>query len=82
MSKDNTDRLSEIIDILVEEMGSINSRAFHGYGAVSPYYVNSTREMLGYVEHKIDKDKNGLDNPVKISRAFTGRDEEEEENSV
>jgi hypothetical protein len=84
MSRADRDReqLSEIIDRLVEEMGKINPRAFHGYGAVQPYYVKSTREMLGYVEHEMEKEKEGLENPVKVSRAFTGRDEEDEEFSV
>jgi len=78
MSKD-VDSLKRIIDVLVEEMGSLNPRAFHGYGAVQPYYVKSTREMLGDVEHPTTKKKK-LDVPVKISRAFLDTDEEEDDN--
>ena len=77
MSKD-VDSLKRIIDILVEEMGSLNPRAFHGYGAVQPYYVKSTREMLGDVEHPI-KEKKKLDTPVKISKAFLNTDEDDED---
>ena len=66
--------LKKIIDILIEDMGSINPRAFHGYGAVQPYYVKSTREMLGDVEHPIKKNKK-LKNPVKISKAFKKEEE-------
>ena len=78
MSKD-VDSLKRIIDVLVEEMGSLNPRAFHGYGAVQPYYVKSTREMLGDVENPTSKKKK-LDVPVKISRAFLDTDEEEDDN--
>ena len=76
MSK-NVDSLKRIIDVLVEEMGSLNPRAFHGYGAVQPYYVKSTREMLGDVEHPSSKKKK-LDIPVKISKAFLNTDEDDE----
>ena len=78
MNNDSTS-LRKIIDILVEEMGSLNPRAFHGYGAVQPYYVKSTREMLGDVEHPTSKKKK-LEVPVKISRAFLDTDEEEDDN--
>jgi hypothetical protein len=78
MNKDISS-LRKIIDILVEEMGSLNPRAFHGYGAVQPYYVKSTREMLGDVEHPTSKKKK-LEVPVKISRAFLDTDEEEDDN--
>ena len=61
------------------KMGSLNPRAFHGYGAVQPYYVKSTREMLGDVEHPTSK-KNKLDVPVKISRAFLDTDDDEDDN--
>ena len=77
MPKD-VDSLRRIIDILVEEMGSLNPRTFHGYGAVQPYYVKSTREMLGDVEHPLDKEEKKLDIPVKISRAFLNTDEDDE----
>ena len=70
--------LSRIIDILVEELGEINPRGFHGYGSVQPYYTKSTREMLGYVEHEMDKEKKGRKDPVKISRAFLDQEDEEE----
>ncbi len=73
------ERLSAIIKILVEEMGTINSRAFHGYGAVQPYYVKSTREMLGYVEHHMDREKSEIENPVKVSRAFKDTEDEKED---
>tara|TARA_R110000824_G_scaffold129983_2_gene291614 strand:+ start:240 stop:482 length:243 start_codon:yes stop_codon:yes gene_type:complete len=77
----NNDKIhfKKIIDMLVEEMGSLNPRAFHGYGAVQPYYVKSTREMLGDVEHPTSK-KNKLDVPVKISRAFLDTDDDEDDN--
>tara|TARA_Y100000593_G_C4270796_1_gene317268 strand:+ start:620 stop:841 length:222 start_codon:yes stop_codon:yes gene_type:complete len=72
--KTEKETLKKIIDILIEDMGSINPRAFHGYGAVQPYYVKSTREMLGDVEHPIKKNKK-LKNPVKISKAFKKEEE-------
>jgi len=63
--------LRDIIKIISEEMGHVNSRAGRGYGTSHPQLVKSKRMMLGPVNNvddlMSDEESSG---PVKVSKAF------------
>ena len=63
-------RLRRIIDTIVEDFGKVGSVGFHGYGAIQPGYVLSSKESLGYVEKEKAKSDSNKKKKVKISRAF------------
>ena len=73
-SLDESNRLKDIIDALVEDLGKRGPAGFHGYGSVQPYYVKSSRLRLGFVEKEMEKEKSRKGEPVKISRAFLNKD--------
>ena len=62
------------IRLLIEEIGRIEIKGFHGYGATHPYTVPPEKEMLGYVEKPVSKEKSSK-SPVKVSRAFSNKDD-------
>ena len=67
----------EIIKIILEKLGEMGNNHVIGYGAVQPHYAKSTREILGDSEHapeKIDPELPDIENPVKISKAFSTKD--------
>ena len=62
--------IKRIINIVVEELGRMEKKAFHGWGTVQPHYKHSDRQMLGDTGEE-DEEEAILKNPVKVSRAFS-----------
>jgi hypothetical protein len=62
------------IKLLIEEIGRTKVKGFHGYGATHPFTVPPEKEMLGYVEKPKPKEKSSK-SPVKVSRAFSNKDD-------
>tara|TARA_R110000824_G_scaffold357562_5_gene545104 strand:- start:8871 stop:9098 length:228 start_codon:yes stop_codon:yes gene_type:complete len=64
------EHLRKAIRSIIESLGKLNSRAFHGNGTSSPYIVRSVKQQLGPVQMP----ENELEAPdktsVKISRVF------------
>ena len=62
--------LRKAIRNIIESLGKLNSRAFHGNGTASPYVVRAVKQQLGPVQMP----ENELEAPdkarVQISRVF------------
>ena len=66
--------LRRAIQVILEDLGGLQTKGFRGYGTSQPTYVRSTRKSLGNVE---SEDAGYIDdqNPVKVSRAFFAAEE-------
>ena len=63
--------LKNILQLISEEMGYVNSRAGRGYGTSHPQLVKSRRMMLGPVNNVDDlMSSEEEEGPVKISKVF------------
>jgi|TARA_Y100000310_G_C20399807_1_gene676853 hypothetical protein len=62
--------LKKIINLVIEELGRMEKKAFHGWGTVQPHYKHSDKQMLGNPGEE-GEEEDVLKNPVKVSRAFS-----------
>lgn len=61
--------LRSAIQVILEDLAKLNTRAGRGWGTASPIVVGSTRMMLGDLMGKEDSEDPDP-SPVKVSRAF------------
>jgi|ETNvirnome_6_100_1030635.scaffolds.fasta_scaffold01735_9 hypothetical protein len=61
--------IDKIVKLVVEELGRMEKKAFHGWGTVQPHYKHSDKQMLGDTGKEAEEE-DVLKNPVRVSRAF------------